>query len=455
MPIVKKTEDLSALEQLPAELAGKITKYLDIQSLSALTRASADTYRLFQPSLCAHQLLHAVFMSDVDGVQHILHTNPEFLFVKGTYRMPLYNQDGTWVNDSVQIYQDTSPLELSLYTGDWNVWNAIYPYIPYAKIVDVCELMQKVKRGGPDLVKINFNPTEIASWEELQRFDAGSIDDNPCMYKLLGNPDGILCFEPGNDAPIQYFYANQDTQKLEPIFPNDADDVVFKELRQAIHEMPMNSSCRTSDIQHDAIKNAFDKNLERNGIHSVLKGVRYQDTHDGCYRLINAYRKFAELYHQHLVGPAVPNWPLVNSAWVHIVGLAQLLNMPRTNFFICDESKPFCPGQEDFKGSIKKPLRLVGRGEFTNCTFSTHPRQRLYPYSTMAGLGEIFGLYKSKADRRPHTRGTREAPGYDDFLLNLLAVGLLDEVTIVQFGKFERALAQRLQDPSVKHSVLC
>lgn len=155
------------------------------------------------------------------------------------------------------------------------------------------------------------------------------------------------------------------TQRLHSvrIALDHADDKVFTELKQAINEMPMNSSCRSSDIQHDAIKNAFDKTLERNGIHAVLKGVRYRDTHDGCYRLINAYRKYQELYHQHIVNPVALNWSSVDKAWVHIVGRAQLLNMPRTNFFICDESKPFYPLQ-DLKKSIEKPLDR--RGEFAN-----------------------------------------------------------------------------------------
>lgn len=454
MPVEdKKPEKLSFFESLPTELNRIIAGYLDKKSLKALTRVSRTIHGLFQPVLDEPALLHAVFMSDVAEVERILRRNPECLFVKQTYRMPLFNEDGACSDDSVQIYENTSPLELSLYTGDWNVWKVIYPFIPEEKISNVHQLMQKVKRGGPDLVKINFDPAQIESWEKLQYFDAGmdidagiDISSNRCIYKLLGNPDGIICFKPGKNASIQYFYANQDTKKLEQVFPNHADDEVFAKLEEAINEMPMNSSCRSSDIQHHAIKSVFNRTLERNGIHSVLKGVRYQDTLDGCSRVINAYRKYKEIYYQHTVFEL--NFPRLISTWIHVVGLAQLLNMPRTNFFICDKSKPF-HSLEHLKKSIEQPLDRSG--EFSNFTLLEHPKQKLYPCLAQAGLGEVFGLYKSLMPGGGELCAADSTPGAA-CVLNLAALRLLEEVTAEKFNAFERDLAQRLQAASEKTS---
>src|SRR5581483_9886191 len=105
-----------------------------------------------------------------------------------------------------QTYFNVSPLELMFYTGDFKMWDRVLPLIPQNMIADVLKVMAKVKRGGPDLVKIDRYPRTL-TLEQLKHFNAGNDEqENPIIYDLLKNPDGIICW-PQRDSTMRYFYA--------------------------------------------------------------------------------------------------------------------------------------------------------------------------------------------------------------------------------------------------------
>ena len=282
----------------------EISDYLTGPELSHFASTSRRTNELLKTTLInrrtqerTQQLLSAVFMGNEDLTMRIIHTNPEILFKKGTYRVPILDADGEQLKKSEQIYYDVTPLELSLYTGDWSMWkhgilcvselsrNPIFAQ----KIVDA---MRLVKQGGPDLVKMNRELSLI----DLENFsqDVGIVTIN---HPLLSNPDGILCIKRG--VRYDFYYANKQTQTIEAITPdlsNPVNAAYFEQLIYKIdHEMPTNSSLRTSDQEHALIASVFNKQLVRHGIHYELNGIHFHDTHDGCYRLMNAYAKYYEL----------------------------------------------------------------------------------------------------------------------------------------------------------------
>lgn len=224
MPRLKDRSSLSALEKLSDDLVNHIAGFIsdDAKSLIAVVSASSDTHRLFTPALTPSKiktLLSAIFMGNEALAARIVRENPLILCAKGTYNMPLLNEDGTLSKDTEQSYREVMPLMLSLFTGDWKMWDILYPLIPTSMYATVYHIMQQVKRGGPDLVKIDRDPRTL-SWDEIKHFHAGIDEsDKPIMYGLLKNPDGIICFTQAGAPPV-YFYANPETDEKIVLTPN-------------------------------------------------------------------------------------------------------------------------------------------------------------------------------------------------------------------------------------------
>ena len=215
-------------KDLPKEIWELIGERMpNAQDILHASQASKFFKEAFASPLEEKELLDAIFMGKPESAVRILRAHPYMLFKQGMYKMPLYNraEDGTLSlsEDSEQIYH-ASPLELLLYTGDFKMWDEIFPLIlanPNLSDQDkqkIYATVKQLKRGGPDLVKIDFEPREAIKhppyWDSLKHFNAGDDEqDNRCIYNLLSNPNGIICYN--NRQENLYFYADSDTQTLE------------------------------------------------------------------------------------------------------------------------------------------------------------------------------------------------------------------------------------------------
>ena len=439
----------SHIEKVPDDvIKGVIRDYLTEEAHINLGNASP---RLFKEVWTTERLLSAVFMGEEEIAAEIMRVNPDLLFKPHTYKMPLLNQDGTPSDKSEQMYHKVTPLQLMLYTGDWKLWERIFPLIPEARWQETLNEMHKIARGGPDLVKIDRDPTQL-SIDELKHYHVKDTngkpicDDHrkPIIYDLLGNPNGLFYRAVGNQVQFFFVSVNPDTNEKHvtplpaPLNMTDADAAALHQLTHD-NSLPMNSSRRTSDAEHALIKRLFGVTLERNGIHYTLNGTHYQDTYDGCIRLKNAYRQYIEIYNAHQAGTP---WDDVDAAWCNVVGMAQRLSMVHVIQRFCEENQPFYPLQNE---NDLKSRPFVRTDKFYS--WVTDKMEKVYPPYINSGVGFNFGLYKPVgADGVWPLLGWKRGG-----IVDLAAIRLIDEVRKTCFNEQMNELDQK-QHPSSDQS---
>ena len=417
-------------------------------------RAVKASPTFFKAIWTPERLLSAVFMGEEDLACEIVRTNPALLFKSATYKMPILNKDGTSSTESEQIYHHITPLQLMLYTGDWKMWERLFPLIPEDKLEATLKERQTLTRGGPDLVKIDRDPATL-SIAELQHYHVKDDDENPMYYPngdpvlddLLHNRNGLFYREIGDQDELFLVNIDPDTGEkevrklIEPQNMIPADKEVLNQFKEGIkNDIAMNSSLRTSDAQHALIKRLFGVTLERNGIHYTLNGQDYHDTYDGCIRLKNAYRKYIEIYDAH---QANTPWNAVDAAWPSIVGMAQRQAMVHVIQRFCEEDKPFYPLQ---KANELKSRVFVRTLAFDNLV--TLPRSVL-PARINSEVGFNFGLYKGVW--LIARVGRVRLGGAPVGLVDLAAIRLIDEVRKACFNERMHELDQRLHPSQLPH----
>lgn len=86
---------------------------------------------LFKRAMSARVLLSAIFVGEEAVAEKIVCAYPNLLFTEDTYVMPLIEEDSKKPSYAYeQKYNKTTPLQLMLYTGDWKMWERIFPLIP-------------------------------------------------------------------------------------------------------------------------------------------------------------------------------------------------------------------------------------------------------------------------------------------------------------------------------------
>ncbi|MDF1683984.1 MAG: hypothetical protein P1U36_04920 [Legionellaceae bacterium] len=365
-------------------------EFLEIKDLVSAQSASKEMYSLFKPAVDAitlKQLLAAVFMGEEWLVVKIAQSNPGLLFERGTYRMPLLNADGSMSEASEQIYYDVTPFQLSLYSGDFQMWGLLLELIPDELKTLARDEVRLFLRGGPDLVKMDRDPRTLP-FSALKQFDTGTKDESkaPIIYDLLCNPDGIIYFDD------QFFYANQATKEVTLLTPNilPKDVSAFERLRGSLEEdMVMNSSRRTSDVEHALIHRTLGYALERNGIHYSHGDVAYHDTYDSGTRLINAYRKYIMIHEAS--SDAEKRSPAMRDHWMNIIAKAQRFAPVSIIQRYSPINYPSYPvSRLDAIRGI--PLRRSMVFPYVN-QHSVRSDMNFFPLHDEGGVGFDFGLY--------------------------------------------------------------
>ena len=438
----------SALENLPQHVSLHMSAYIsDVQGHANLACTSSYTHTMFQSTTnnkMAVVLLHAIFMREKNKAVSIVQNNPNILFYRATYSMPVINADGRLAEHSEQIYHDVTPLELMFYTGDWQLCSIIIPLIPHKFTRPVLEIMYCILLGGPDIVKLKVDPRSLP-WERLLHLYTTA---NKCTgYRLLSNPDGIICYQPNADT-ILYFYANQSCRTLElltPTITTPADNTMFMAFQDNIkHAMLNYSSCRTTDNEHAMITRIFGITLVRYGIHYELDNIHYHDTQDNSHRLVNAYRRYKYICRERNVD-TVENQTIIDHAWVNIIGKAQRQAMPH-DMRIFLEEMPF-----DRVDSFDIEHFCGQNNNFTN--WITETTDNLYPLRTDTGPGIDLGLIHIAQDSQWITCG-RDV-GAAEVVANYEINTILDVIKIRQhcFAELSSSFEERLR-PTL-HSCYC
>jgi hypothetical protein len=238
---------------------------------------------------------------------------------------------------------------------------------------------------------------------------------------LLENKDGIIFWN------NQFFYANQETQTvtlITAVVPED-EQRLLNALRTSLNDMEINSSRRTSTVEHEFFARTMGHRLERHGIHYERNGVHYQDVRDGV-ALINAYRKYIRIYDAHQDGTP---WNNVEQAWIEVVGLAQRVLPIHILQRFCEENKSFYPLR------TVHDLRVAPFGRTLQIhNWVTNRRECLLPLHANAGIGFSFSIYRGGRGRAGRVGGELRC-GRD-----LAAVRRIEEVGKANVAEFIREL---------------
>lgn len=442
----------------------KMTQYLSTQELLALSSTSKTTQTLFQPAVTERKLqavLSAVYMGKESLITKFMHSDPLLFFQKGTYIVPLLNQDETLSTEYEQTFYDITPLQLALYTGDWQIWDCIFPFVPQELLPEVLSDVRLLQRGGPDLVKISVDPRTVP-FKRIEQFNYGlsvySKQGGPRItLDLLYNPDGIIYFQD------QFFYANKDTQEVRLLNPEvtQKDEVDFASLQLVLNQMVPDTSRRTANTEHSLIKRVFGITLERNGIDYELCDGKYKDTYDGCIRLMYEYRLYFEYirychyyqYNRPDDRPFIQKWEDVKRTWkksdelaVRILGGAQRIASPMIMHFYLDPNFSFFPTPSTDE---LLSTRLTRLNTFIGNNYTDPIQIQLYPQVIQKGLGVEYMIAKPKPDSfmGPHLPHITWGPRTSFYENEMLFIRQLMNATKIRQLELKQQLEQRLEQP--------
>lgn len=162
-------------------------------------------------------------------------------------------------------------------------------------------------RGGADLVLVTgAHPPQYASICNVTHTFNVLGETNTIERALLKNPDGMICWR-DPDNRLHWYYANHDTQTLEPIdIPLElqaAHQADYEAFVARMLNMEPNTARRSSNQEHALIQALMRHQdsqepvrLAREGIHYRQDGIDYIDTHYDFNRIVNAYLKYIRLH---------------------------------------------------------------------------------------------------------------------------------------------------------------
>ena len=410
-------------DTLPDELGNEFAKYLPLNELAELA-ARKLTHRFFQPILDeakrAHPLLKAVVEANPEELVRLVSANPELLFQKGQVKDP-----------AGQRFYNVSPYQLMTFLGDARMKQEImFLVLPMTEAMEKIRLAQyeEIESGGPDLVKMAVDPTQLTFDEVLHHTETYRPlgQQIQATFPLLENPDGLIYYkEPGDAGAVHFYYANQDTQTVEEVkLPLDRtpERAALDALIVSMDRMENNSSRRSSNEEHRLIASTLrDPNtnqpltLHRKGIqYDDCEGVRYCDYRIDFNRYYNTNRQCIRLYNEE-------KWDEGDRAWLEL-GKRQRELMWRLQF-LCQENLPFYP-TPNFSD-------LPNRREFKFYNLNTNKDELVFGAGGLTGdLGSEFTLYKGLWPSRaaPRAQAVRWWPrGACASALDLVAVCRLVE----------------------------
>lgn len=359
-------ESLNALKSLGSDLHRHIgQEYLrtspdmPLKKMAELAASSKTMHDVYQPVLdeakLATPLLKAVVEGNPEQLITLIQIDPQLLFKKGQIKDP-----------AGQVFYNVSAYQMMKYLCDDDMLSVVMPIVPeeitneHGVRIDLKaiqkEQSQHLRQGGADLIKLNFDPTNLPDFDRiLQHTETYTIhgQPHPVTLSLLENPDAILYYKDA-DGNSNWYYANQETKTIDPIQPQTKtkeDAVIFSKLKKSMDAMEDNSARRSNDIEHDIIKKSMQKSLVRNGIQYEQDGQCFCDTHHDFNRYSNAYRKCDRLYSQR-------QWADGDKVWCKELGHAQKEVMWLLQRY-CEENRLFFP-LPDFKSSpFRRSLQIV------------------------------------------------------------------------------------------------
>lgn len=394
----KLSESLTSLFYTGAQ--DNLASFLDNRDLAALSSTYKPAYVKFKSNLDTRKVLLWCIRGNVKPLVSFISQHPQQLFVKADIADEC----------TQQFFYHISAFQLILFLGDWDLLKQITPFIQEQYLLLAHTQSLELRQGGADLVNVNFNPSSCA-FSQLLQTQAHNLS-----LPLLQNPDGIFLFED------RLYYVNQHEQSVNMLPP--IDDHGYQDLISAIHAIHPNSSCRSSDAQHQWINTHYDIKLHREGIAFKKDGQFYRDTKIGC-QLLHSYRQYLHLVAQQ------PSSAELQQHWISNVGHAQRQLPVHLMQRLCANDK-FSPLRSVESYRIQ---RFIRRDMYDN-----HSLNRYHDVYPLLELGQSFALCKGSENKA----SSQLRPSTETVLIDLQAFNRLFKLSLTFNLKWFECLSEAL-----------
>ena len=347
-----------------------------------------------------------------------------------------------------QIFYNVSPADLISFVCDDDMLRQVNDFAQHlpeavrAKFFVSWEKHHASRgRGGADLVKYTGErPPQYANICGVTNTFGVLGDTLTTQRPLLKNPDGIICWQ-APDNQLHWYYANQDTQTLEPIdMPEallEAHLTEYNAFAARMNDMEPMTARRSSNQEHALIEALMQHkkshkliSLVREGIHYRQDGMDYIDTHYDFNRLSNAYLKCIRLYNDN-------NYDEGDRVWRAELGHVQREVMWLVQRY-CERNRSFWPLAANYKETpfVRAPVEIYN--------YNTGNMMRIFDAKTgkfLAGFGldnfdSGFAIYKGPG---AGARGLRVLPGR-------LVTGMLASIDLVAAARLGIDATQNLDN---------
>lgn len=269
---------------------GLMSEYLSLKELCYVSTSSKVAYSLFKHKFELTKALTAVAQGNPIALARTLKNHPDVLFDKDNVK-----------DLAGQIFYNVSPFILMTFLCDSEMKCDMMCLIPF--FLSEPEKIQKMRirqqrqyaeidRGGADLVKMD----QVPSWVNIMQhryIHEGDSEEIP----LLENPDGIVCFQDGQET--EFYYVNSQTLAIELIDSLRLEWSTLTKLNDLFADMDMNSSRRSNNNEHKFICDDLNYFPARKGVQYERKGVHYCDNRID-FELIPALKKYKKMYDRRL-----------------------------------------------------------------------------------------------------------------------------------------------------------
>ena len=322
-----------------------------------------------------------------------------------------------------QVFYDVSPADLISFLCDDDMQMQVNVFAQHLSPDVRAEFFAKWQeqvasrgRGGADLVMVAGDEApQYASICGVTNTFMVLGETRTTEWSLLKNPDGIICSK-SPDNQLHWYYANPDTQTLEPIdIPKELlaeHQAEYDAFAARMTNMEPMTARRSGNQEHALIEAIMRQkkshkpiHLHREGIHYRQDGIDYVDTEYDFNRIINAYLKCIRLYNNNHYAEGDRVWR------------AELGHVQREVMWLiqryCEKNRIFWPLADDYKAS----LFIRTQAEIYNYTTGT--MERIFDGRTgkfPAGFGvddsdSGFAIYKGRGARAARWRGRGSGAG--------------------------------------------
>ena len=337
------------------DYAKDMSLYLSNNDILSVIYTCKRNYFFYQPILEIKLALTYVLQGELALFLALIQKKPSLFFEK------LAEING----HKGQRFFNVSPYQLIQFLCDRDMKQHVLPLISKIDVTQHEKQYAQMRCGGPDLIRLDRNPENFGNFKELLQCEQSlNYGRNVIPYDLLENTDGIICCI--HEKNKQFYYVNKETEEIRRLdiqtqYENTNE---FEQFKASFDDMENNSSRRSSNQEHELIKEMLQCNLVRMGIVYAQNGILYKDTQAPFFNLLNTYRRCFGLTEFVSSVSLYSNKVGINEYSRKILGEAQVQSPIWILQRFCERYKPFDKFASNYLDNFERSLDVgLDRGK--------------------------------------------------------------------------------------------